>query len=253
MFSALDRWPDASPRDDGVVGRRRNIIHADRVGRDVEIIRPRRRQDAKAPADRKKAGRRPFVAFNFERFAAASKPREKLRPAHPGPADCHRLCGAERAPGYVRRCALVEPHGRRHVVHAWRGDQHQALGIRERCRTALRACGAPECTVATATMAITAATRRALEFMSLALPRRIRPGLGANIIWLELIVRAAKLASHRNLAVLDHVIAVVLREAPQHGLDAVARARALRHDRHALEHAHAALVEQAINQPLARQ
>src|SRR6185369_7182306 len=79
------------------------------------------------------------------------------------------------------------------------------------------------------------------------------PGLGANTIWLELIVRAAKLASYRNLAVLHHVVAVVLREAPQHGLDAVARARALRHDRHALKHAYAALVKQAINQPLARQ
>ena len=40
---------------------------------------------------------------------------------------------------------------------------------------------------------------------------------------------------------------------PQHGLDAVTRAGALRRDRHALEHAHAALVEQPIDQPLARQ
>ena len=48
------------------------------------------------------------------------------------------------------------------------------------------------------------------------------------------------------------MVAIVLREAPQHRLDAVARARALRHDRHAVEHAHAALVEQPIDQPLAR-
>ena len=47
------------------------------------------------------------------------------------------------------------------------------------------------------------------------------------------------------------MIAVVLRKALEHGLDAVARARALRAHLAGAEHAHARLVKQPIDQPLA--
>jgi hypothetical protein len=51
---------------------------------------------------------------------------------------------------------------------------------------------------------------------------------GANIARREYIIRAAEFAGHRNLTVLDHVVAVVLRKALEHGLHAIARARASR-------------------------
>src|SRR3569623_2028162 len=77
--------------------------------------------------------------------------------------------------------------------------------------------------------------------------------LGADLAGREVVADAAELAGDLDLAVLDHVVAVVLREALEHGLDRFARARALRPDIARLEHAHARLVEQAIDQPLARQ
>ena len=67
----------------------------------------------------------------------------------------------------------------------------------------------------------------------------------------ELVHRRAELAGDDDLAVLDHVGAVVRREAFQHRRHRIARAGAARLQRQRLEHAHAALVEQAIEQPLA--
>src|SRR5882672_2725079 len=60
---------------------------------------------------------------------------------------------------------------------------------------------------------------------------------------IEHIALAAEFAGHRDRAVFHHVVAVVLREAAQHGLHTVARAGALRVQRKAVEHPHAALVE----------
>src|SRR5215468_4016621 len=44
------------------------------------------------------------------------------------------------------------------------------------------------------------------------------------------VFRAAELAGDRDYAIFDHVIAVILGKALQHGSDAVPRARALRFD-----------------------
>ncbi len=61
---------------------------------------------------------------------------------------------------------------------------------------------------------------------------RFQPGndmpstASARLRRLEHVVRVAEFAGDRDHAVLDHVVAVVLREALQHGLDAVARAGA---------------------------
>ena len=52
-------------------------------------------------------------------------------------------------------------------------------------------------------------------------------GLGADLAGREFVIRAAELAGHGNLAVLDHVVAVVLRKALEHRFDIVARARTL--------------------------
>src|SRR5262249_33849617 len=68
----------------------------------------------------------------------------------------------------------------------------------------------------------------------------------------EPVGRTAELAGHADHAVLDHVVAVVLREALEHGGDAVARARALGAHRRIAKHPHAALMKQTIDQPLAR-
>ena len=58
-----------------------------------------------------------------------------------------------------------------------------------------------------------------------------RYALGRDILRREHIGRTAKLASHGDAAVLDHVIAIFLRKASQHVFDIVARAGALRIDR----------------------
>src|ERR1044072_8902550 len=57
---------------------------------------------------------------------------------------------------------------------------------------------------------------------ALAVVRRLAP----DLLGRELVVRAAKLAGHRDHTVFHHVVAVVLREIAQHGLDAIARTRA---------------------------
>ena len=74
-----------------------------------------------------------------------------------------------------------------------------------------------------------------------------------DLVRREHVGRAAELAGDGDLAVLDHVVAVVLRKAAQHAPTPRARARALRAQRRGAEHAHAALVEQPVEQPLARQ
>src|SRR3954451_21587983 len=60
---------------------------------------------------------------------------------------------------------------------------------------------------------------------------------------LERVGRAAKLAGDRDLAVLDHVVAVRLREGAEHRLHGLARARALRMHLGATKHPHATLME----------
>src|SRR3954453_1243697 len=60
---------------------------------------------------------------------------------------------------------------------------------------------------------------------------------------LELVGRAAKLTGDRDLAVLDHVVAVGLREGTQHRLHGLARAGALRMHLSATKHPHATLME----------
>src|SRR6187200_2018977 len=45
----------------------------------------------------------------------------------------------------------------------------------------------------------------------------------------ELVVRRAELAGHRDHSILDHVIAIILREALEHRLHILARTGALRH------------------------
>src|SRR5712671_6884542 len=111
---------------------------------------------------------------------------------------------------------------------------------------------ATECAVATAAMA-TAASQRTPELMILVLPRRIRPRPRGEPYPARTDNSRCKTRKSPKSCRSRPYVSVVLREAAQHGLDAAARARALRDDRHALEHAHAALVKQAINQPLARQ
>src|SRR5262249_24418034 len=73
-----------------------------------------------------------------------------------------------------------------------------------------------------------------------------------GLVWLEHIGRAAELAGHRNHPVLDHVVAVVLRQVPQHGGAPVARARDPGGGRRTWVAPHAALVEQPIEQALGR-
>ena len=68
----------------------------------------------------------------------------------------------------------------------------------------------------------------------------------------EYIGGTAEFAGHGDPAVLDHIVAIGLREAFEHVLDVVARARALRIDRGVAEDAHAAFVKQPVSQPLAR-
>src|SRR5215475_9806592 len=76
---------------------------------------------------------------------------------------------------------------------------------------------------------------------------------GVDVARLEHVARVAELAGDRDHAVLDHVVAVVGRETLQHAADVVARARTFGVDQRVAEHAHAALVEQPIEQTLARQ
>src|SRR5216684_3850917 len=74
----------------------------------------------------------------------------------------------------------------------------------------------------------------------------------ADLARLEHVGRVAELAGHRDLAVLDHVVAVVLRKAAQHPFDPRPRARALRVQVPAAEHPYPALVEQPVEQLLGR-
>ena len=80
------------------------------------------------------------------------------------------------------------------------------------------------------------------------------PGIrGCYFVRGEHVGRTAEFAGYGDLAVLDHVVAVFLRETLQHGLDALARARALRVHRRGSEHADTAFVEETVGQSLARQ
>src|SRR5215470_19092182 len=84
-----------------------------------------------------------------------------------------------------------------------------------------------------------------------AMRSRRRRRLG-DLARLEHVGRVAELAGHRDLTVLDHVVAIVLREAAQHPLDPRPRARALRVQVPAAEHAYPALVEQPVEELLRR-
>src|SRR5262249_22494110 len=63
---------------------------------------------------------------------------------------------------------------------------------------------------------------------------------------------AAELAGYGDLAVLDHVVAVLGGEAPEHVFDVFPGARALCLHRRGAEHAHAVFVKQIVGETLAR-
>src|SRR5262245_2040843 len=71
--------------------------------------------------------------------------------------------------------------------------------------------------------------------------------IGSNLARRKLIIRATKFAGDGNFAVLDHMVAIILRKALEHCLDIVARARALCAQRIGTEYPHPRLVEKAIN------
>src|SRR4029434_10333575 len=75
--------------------------------------------------------------------------------------------------------------------------------------------------------------------------------IGSDLARRKLIIRAAKFAGDGNLAVLDHMVAIILRKALEHCLDIVARARAFRAQRIGTEYPHPRLVKKAVNQLLA--
>src|SRR5579871_989898 len=80
-----------------------------------------------------------------------------------------------------------------------------------------------------------------------------RPLLRARFLRRELVDRGAELAGDDDLAVLHHRGAIGGREAVEHGGDRIARARTLRMQMKRGKYPHAALVKQAVQQPLARQ
>src|SRR5262245_31604121 len=83
-------------------------------------------------------------------------------------------------------------------------------------------------------------------------PRLLRRRRLAYVQRREYIGRIAEFAGDRDLAVLDHVIAVVLGKAAQHAFHPFARARALGVQVAAAEYPHAALVKEPVEQLLGR-
>ena len=99
---------------------------------------------------------------------------------------------------------------------------------------------------------VSISTSRSPRFRStLRTPNALSTRFGPDLTRRELIIRAAEFAGDGNLAVFDHVVAIILRKAFEHRLDIVARARAFRVQRAAAEDAHAWLVEKPVNQPFA--
>ena len=121
MFSRADLGTDLRARRDGVVGRRRRIVDADRVAGDLQMAGPRRRHDAEAAADWIDAGRRALVALDLHRLVAAAQIAEEMRPAPCRPCRPRRLGGADRLS--TARCGDARSNSlqrRRRGVHGRR-------------------------------------------------------------------------------------------------------------------------------------
>src|SRR5215472_6391667 len=97
-----------------------------------------------------------------------------------------------------------------------------------------------------------AAERKVVGYASLTHPTSLRV-FHTRFRRREFIHRAAELAGYHDLAVLHHLRPVLGIETLQHRGDRLARAGAFGVEGHRLEDAHTALVEEAIQEPLAGQ
>jgi len=77
--------------------------------------------------------------------------------------------------------------------------------------------------------------------------------LRGDVLRFEDILGIAEFARHRDHSILNHVIAIIPREAAEHCSHVIARAGAFGVQGSASEHTHTALVEKSIKQPLAGQ
>jgi hypothetical protein len=106
----------------------------------LQIVGAVRQQRAEALADAVEARRHALIAFDLDRLAGARLGAKEIRPRHALFADHRRFGTTRKAPGFGRRAARVEPHGRSVGGEILGSDQHQALGRAERLETDLRVC-----------------------------------------------------------------------------------------------------------------